>query len=99
MVAFSHSVWRQAEQIHLLLPAPSCLFRPERGQAQVFERMTGPDLWKEKPGGQPLECSALTTSLTQCSVSLLGGGGGGRAEQPPQNPLTLGRLHPRWQGP
>lgn len=75
MVAFSHSVWSQAEQIHLLLPDPSCLFRPERGQAQVFERMTGPDLWKEKPGRQPLECSALTTSLTQHSGSLLMGEG------------------------
>lgn len=43
-VAFGHLVWRQAEQIHLLLSGPLCLFRPERGWTQVFERMTGPDL-------------------------------------------------------
>lgn len=44
MVGFSHSVWRQAEQIHLLFPGALCLFRPERGQTHVFERMAGPDL-------------------------------------------------------
>lgn len=30
VVAFSHSVWSQAEQVHLLLPCPPCLFRPQR---------------------------------------------------------------------
>lgn len=43
-----------------LLPGPLCLSRPERGRAQVLERMAGPDLWKEKPARQPLECFALT---------------------------------------
>lgn len=40
----SHSIWRLAEQVHQLLSDLSCLFRPEKGQVQVFERMTGPDL-------------------------------------------------------
>ena len=61
----------------------------------MFERMAGPDLWKEKPGRLLLECSALTAYLTQLLVSLLEG----RMEQLLQNRLTLGRLHPRWQVP
>lgn len=94
MVIFSHSVWREAEQIHLLLPGPSSLFRPERGRSQVFERTAGPDLWKEKPGRQVLEYFALAHVLHAAFGWLAGGK---RWKQPPQNLLSLGKLRSRWQ--
>ena len=74
VVVFSHSIRREAEQIRLLLPGPSCLYRLERVQSQVFERMAGPGLWKEKPGRQPLEYFVL--AHISHAVGWLAGGKG-----------------------